>query len=402
MASTQLSTRKDGSRFYRIRVSRGRGKQPFSMNWDVPDGWSKRAIEQKLKKVAAEFERACKAGEVLTREEAKEQEQKKQEEAARIKTVEEFGESVFMAQVEATKSENTRAAYQTVLNLHIYPVIGNIRMNEVESAQLSALLLSLQTEKGMKHKSVKMAYNILSQIFKKAYLSRLILPNPMDFVECPKPTNAEGKETGIEMYTAEELKYILKCLENEPLQWQAYVRILVDTGCRRGEAGALKWSCVDLEKREIRIESSLNYTPNKGIYCGNTKTGGARTIPISKKTADLLKLIREQQKQAQVVSLDGWVFTREDLVTVMHPVTPSQFFEKFGKQYNINHFHPHKLRHTAISQLLINGADVKTVAEIAGHANATMTLSVYAHSDLETQKKALEVYRRNVLDEKQA
>ncbi len=402
MASTQLFTKRDGSRFYRIRVSRGRGVQPYSMNWDVPEGWSQKSIDRELKKVAAEFERACKAGEVLSREEAKEQEKLKQAEAAKIKTVKQYGESVFMSQVKATKSENTRAAYQTILNLHIYPIIGEIRMNEVESVQLSSLLLSLQTDKGLKYKTVKMAFNVLSQIFKKAYLSRLILPNPMDFVECPRPTNAEGKETEIEMYTAEELKYILKCLKNEPLQWQAYVRVLIDTGCRRGEASALKWSCVDLEKREIRIESSLNYTPNKGIYLGHTKTGGIRTIPISKETTDLLKKIKEEQKQAKVVSLDGWVFTKSDNVSVIHPAMPSQFFERFGKQYNINHFHPHKLRHTTISQLLINGADVKTVAEIAGHANATMTLSVYAHSDAETQRKALEVYRKSVLDEKQA
>lgn len=399
MASTQLSTRRDGSRFYRIRVSRGRGMQPYSMNWEVPDGWSSKSIDRELKKVAAEFERACKAGEVLSREEQKEQEKQRAAEVAKIKTVKQYSESVFMPQVAATRSENTRNAYQTLLDLHVYPVIGDLKINEVESAELSALLLSLQTEKKMKCKSVKQVYSVLCLIFKKAYLSRLILPNPMDFVECPKPTNAESKETTVEMFTPEEVQHILEYLENEPLQWQAYVRVLMDTGCRRGEASGLKWSCVDLDKREIRIERSLNYTPKKGVYAGNTKTGKSRTIPISKKTAGLLKQIKEQQKQAKVVSLDGWVFTKPDCVTVMHPVTPSHFFERFGKQYNIEHFHPHKLRHTAISQLLINGADVRTVAEIAGHANATMTLTVYAHSDAETQRKALEVYRREVLKE---
>lgn len=46
MASTSLMMTKDGRRFFKITVSRGRGKSPYTMRWYWPDGWSKRAAER--------------------------------------------------------------------------------------------------------------------------------------------------------------------------------------------------------------------------------------------------------------------------------------------------------------------------------------------------------------------
>ncbi len=66
MAYTRLLTAKDGRRFYKIEVSRGRGKSYLSTRWYVPDGWSQKAIDRELAKQAAEFERKVKAGEVIS------------------------------------------------------------------------------------------------------------------------------------------------------------------------------------------------------------------------------------------------------------------------------------------------------------------------------------------------
>ena len=66
MASTSRMTTKDGRDYYNIRVRMGRQGATLSMRWYVPDGWSQKAIDRELAKVAADFERRCKAGEVLT------------------------------------------------------------------------------------------------------------------------------------------------------------------------------------------------------------------------------------------------------------------------------------------------------------------------------------------------
>ena len=79
MASTKLMETKVGKRFFQICVSRGYGKAPYKKRWYWPDGWSKRTAERELKKVAAEFERACAAGEIKTAQSKKRLQQRRQQ-----------------------------------------------------------------------------------------------------------------------------------------------------------------------------------------------------------------------------------------------------------------------------------------------------------------------------------
>ena len=65
-------------------------------------------------------------------------------------------------------------------------------------------------------------------------------------------------------YTAEEAGDILAVLDAEPLKWRALVRLLIDTGIRRGECPALKWENIDFKSGEITIAGNLCYTPDKG------------------------------------------------------------------------------------------------------------------------------------------
>ena len=67
MPSTRLLTTKDGKPFYEITVSRGRKKGKLTKRWYPPEGWSKRSIERELAAVAAEFERQCDSGKIVSR-----------------------------------------------------------------------------------------------------------------------------------------------------------------------------------------------------------------------------------------------------------------------------------------------------------------------------------------------
>ena len=74
MANTRKRVNKDGSVVYEIRVSRGydeNGKQrkPYQMTWKAPSGWSQRSIDKALETVKNDFERDCREGKILTREE---------------------------------------------------------------------------------------------------------------------------------------------------------------------------------------------------------------------------------------------------------------------------------------------------------------------------------------------
>ena len=265
MASTRKLNTKDGASFYEISVSRGRGLSRLTSRWYPPAGWSQKAIDRELIKVAAEFERKVKAGEVITRQEEKAQNLQKALEAAQIKTLKQYGESVFMPALAIRCAENTRTSYQGNLDNWIYPALGDFKLPEISAANITALLLSMQAQE-RSHSTVIKVYTILQGLFKMAYMADLIDRNPMDKVQRPKPRKDERKPQEAEAYTAEEIRHIWNSLAQEPLKWRALVRLLIDTGIRRGECCGLQWKDVDFIKNTITVCGNLCYTPDKGVY----------------------------------------------------------------------------------------------------------------------------------------
>ena len=102
---------KDGKRFYKISVSRGRGKSKYTMRWYWPDGWSKRTAERELAKVVAEFELKCQNGEVMNRAEAKQKEEEARAEAAKLRTVRQYADGVYMSTKETTFRKRAISAF---------------------------------------------------------------------------------------------------------------------------------------------------------------------------------------------------------------------------------------------------------------------------------------------------
>lgn len=392
MPSTRKKTTKAGEVFYEISVSRGRGKSRLTKRWYPPEGWSRKAIERELAAVAAEFERQSDAGEVISRAEAREKAAQEAAEAAKILTLKQYGERVFMPSKAVTMSENSRANYQGYLDNKIYPALGNIKLPEITPAQITAMLLDIQTE-GKAHATVVKVYTILHGLFKMAYLADMIDRNPMDKVERPKPRKDEIKATEAEAYTAEEVKKIMKCLEAEPLKWQALVHLLIDTGIRRGECCALKWESVDFKTGAVTIAGNLCYTSKKGVYLDTPKNGHTRTVYAGDDTIALLRQLRTQQAGK---AISAYVFTQENSPEPMHPQSPTRYLKKFSERCGVPDLHPHKLRHTFASVAITSGADVASVSEALGHSDKAVTLRMYTHANAESVRNAAEIFREAI------
>lgn len=387
MPSVRRYETKDGRRYYLIRVRRGRDKSALSRRWYVPDGWSQKAIDRELTRVAAEFERQVQAGEVTSRAEKRLRAAQEAAEAAKIVTIRQYGEKVFMPAKTLTATENTRASFQGNLDKWIYPAIGDIKLPEITSAQITAVLLDMQG-KGKAHATVVKVYTILNSLFKMAYLSDMIDRNPMDKVERPKPRKNEMKPQEAEAYTAQEVRGILEALEGEPLKWRTFIHLLIDTGARRGEVLAIQWGDIDFQERSILIRYNLCYTPAKGVYLDTPKNGRSRVVDVGEDTLELLKQLRGEQ-----IAGARFVFTQDGSLEPMHPTSPTHYFRQFAGRHNIQGFHPHKLRHTFASVAITAGADVASVSEALGHSDTAVTLRMYTHANEESRRRATQIFR---------
>ena len=390
MASIKLNETKDGRRFFQICVSRGYGKAPYKTRWYWPDGWSKRTAEREAAKQAAAFELACKNGEVLNRAQEREKAAQEAAEAAKLKTVQQYADGVFMPTKEASFSENTRSSYRMFLDKHILPILGSALLTEVTPAMITKLLFDFQ-KAGYAHATAIKLYNILNGVFEMAFLDDSIPMNPMLKVKRPAPRKGEQpREENDKALTAKELAQVLSCVEREPLKWRAYINLAADSGARRGELCGLWWSDIDWKSGTATIRRNLQYTATAGIYETSPKNGKSRIVDIGPETLSLLRQFRTEQA---AICFSKYVFTQDGTAEPMHPQSPTRYFKKFGERYGIKDFHPHKLRHSSASIAITSGADIVSVSERLGHSDTAVTLRMYAHANEESIRRAGQIVR---------
>lgn len=94
---------------------------------------------------------------------------------------------------------------------------------------------------------------------------------PYNAADKATPPQKEKSEVGT--FQTSELIAIRNAAAQEPIKWQMIIHLLMITGCRRGEIVGLKWDRVNWKENSIRIDTTLLYTPESGVYESTTKTG---------------------------------------------------------------------------------------------------------------------------------
>ena len=407
MPSVTERTLKDGSRVYEIRVARGRdpvtGKQltPYTTRYKPPEGWSAKKAMKQAQVEAAAFEARCKAGEVMTKAERKiyEQEQiriaeqAKREEASKL-TFSGYVE-LFLKESTISRSDGTLLNYRNVFR-RATSFFGEYKMEEITPVIVRAYITELQangvSERNgapLSYNTVAKHYNVLHTFFEAAVTDEIIEFSPMQRMKKPKPKKDDIKMES-KALTLDQSKRLLECLKNEPLMWRVLVMLLLDSGCRRGEAVALRWDDVDLKTGYTQVKGNAQYTVEKGKYITTPKSGKGRMVILNQPVIAILKeWKREQTKWLLSMGLPhtGFIFIQDD-GEMLNPNAPTKYLSKFGKKYNFPGLHPHTLRHTMATVSIANGADVVSISKKLGHAAPSITLNIYSHANQEAQLRA--------------
>ena len=222
------------------------------------------------------------------------------------------------------------------------------------------------------------------------------------------PYNAASKATPPKLpardpnyFQPEEIMAILDGLEDEPIKWKTITHLLIVTGCRRGEIMGLKWEKLDLDKRNVRIDSTLLYTPDRGVFENATKTRDVRQIALPAETVALLREYRRWYLELKLANGDRWndtgyVFVRDD-GRPMNPDSIGAWLDGFSKRHELPHINPHAFRHTVASLLINSGTDIVSVSKRLGHARTSTTTDLYAHVIQKADEQATETLANAIL-----
>lgn len=297
--------------------------------------------------------------------------------------------------VRAELSISTRDSYKVSLNNGIIEDLGAEKLTEITTIQL------VESLKKWKDRCGSMALNqhtVLKSIFSKAVEWRLLENNPMNGVNIPR---VEKKKKEIDFYDENELKHLLKVLENENPKHKIQIKLAALVGLRLSEVGALRTESFDFINNTINIDRSIKYdTEEKVLKLVPTKNKKSRIVSVPKKFMNEIKLfIGEiaEYKKAMGNSLRPMKDENDKPIdfifinTVGYPTRPSAIdaaWNKVVSKYNLKKIRFHELRHSYASFLISRNVNFKLIQEQLGHSDIRMTINTYSHLTAKNKSEA--------------
>jgi len=254
--------------------------------------------------------------------------------------------------------------------------IGNSALLKLEPGHIQKFINTL-CERGLKPSSVRQTITVLRMALKVAVSRNQISRNPsVAGITLPRVPKRK-----VEPMTIADCRKILDAVAQDRLQ--ALFVTMLHTGLRRGEALGLHWDDVDLDRRLLRVKTSLTWL-NGAAAIGTTKTESSqRTLTLSRTVVAALRAHRVRQHEERLAC--GPDYKATDLVftdergSALSPRSVKRCLDGLLGQAGLPQMRLHDLRHGTATLLLSQSVDIKTISTILGHSNIRTTCDLYLH-----------------------
>jgi integrase len=323
----------------------------------------------------------------------------------------------WLADIIERRKPATKRSYEGLLKLHVYPHLGDTLVTD-DTLSVSEVVhvVTKRAQAGVKWGTQKAILRVLSSSLRWAVKSKRLRVNPaLGLLKDLKDDSGDYVEPEPNPLTPEQATAFLHWLATGAVvgaptdravdgpklrggqlrsrgypEWVAYFLTLLRTGMRRGEAAALKWDAVYLDRVErghpkpiVRLEAS--YSPSAkaaGKHSDGTLKGKrAHDVDLS---AELVDELREFARTRRADALKArrqvspYVFVTARGKRVLSDfATAERVFERGMAALGLVHT-IHDLRDTFATSQLISGAPLLWVSSMLGHRDPSTTLRRYA------------------------
>lgn len=304
---------------------------------------------------------------------------------------------LWLTQYKCGLSGGSYRRYESVLEKHLNPSIGSMKLRELKPLHLKMVINGL-AEKGYSSKTMTEIKQTAAQVLEAAVENDLIHRNVFAKVTVPK-TEVEEREP-IDEATR---KLIVDTCEGHRMGIPALVMLY--TGIRKGELLALKWEDVDLEAERLTVNKAAAFHNNSvSIKTPKTKAG-IRTVPIPKKIIPLLQKAKDRAESEYVCpSVKGELMTHTAYNVAWNSYLHYLNLKAGGRDASrsrpkvqaLKEFSAHQLRHTMASTLYDAGVDVKSAQKFLGHSDIQVTLKIYTHLSEGKEQAAVDALNKHL------
>ena len=190
----------------------------------------------------------------------------------------------------------------------------------------------------------------------------------------------------VEIFEKSDQVALINSLQSKITNKNFGILLTIHTGLRIGELCALKWSDINFDTQLLHINKTMirTYTKEDGSKLNITapKTRSSiRTIPLNKWIMQYAVLLRGSDNEYIVTGKEKYI----------EPNKYRLYYNRQLKDLELPHRKFHSLRHTFATRCIECGCDYKSLSELLGHSNVSITMNLYVHPQLELKRKCVEL-----------
>jgi integrase len=198
------------------------------------------------------------------------------------------------------------------------------------------------------------------------------------------------KHQEMQTYTPDEIQRVLRAADKDR---NGHLWYLALSGLRRGEVAGLMWSDIDLGAGTISVARNRVQAGAGNVVEGDPKTlSSRRTLPLDESLISVLRrasarYAEERLGRGAAHADSGYVAVNE----IGEPYTPdtlTRMWRKVTTSAGVRPIRLHDARHSCGTALHLRGVPLAVIAKWLGHADASITARIYAHSQDDALKAA--------------
>lgn len=291
---------------------------------------------------------------------------------------------------ENNDEESTIYGYKNIINKHIIPSLGNIKLQKLTVKDIQDYYNDKQKDEDnpLSSNTVRKHHTLLKTALSVAVDQDIILVNPADKVKPPKYIKPK-----IKYYDIDTMKRLFELVKDTRLECTVWISGF--TGVRRSELCGIMWSKINFERKILSIDHTRVNVGSSIIEKDRTKNeSSTRKIALNDEVIEVL--LSEKAKQDESRKMLKGHYIESDYVIVMEngkPYRPNYLSELFTKFINDSNLPPitlHGLRHTVASVANDAGINTYGISKLLGHSSPSTTSRIYTHQFDDTQKDSVD------------
>ncbi|ALE82243.1 tyrosine-type recombinase/integrase [Pseudonocardia sp. HH130629-09] len=319
----------------------------------------------------------------------------------------------WLADIRDDKRATTIRGYESAVRLHLVPALGKKRLDRLNATDVRSFMAGMREKclccanqwdarrppaqqccsrgrccgRRPSPRQLQFVHAVLRNALGHAERLELVPRNVAKLVRVKTPEYSVGKGLPVD-----QVRTLLTAAEGTRFH-PLYV-VAATLGLRRGELLGLRWCDIDMDDATIHVRQTVQRVGGELVVEGTKTRASSAVVPLPKITRSAILARRRIWADERETAGECW--QDHDLVlctqigTPLEPRAVNRDFDKLRVRAGLPGVRLHDLRHTVVSLLLSLGTPPHVVQAIARHADIDVTMTIYAHTNLDEMRQALD------------